>query len=110
MLRLGLFILVLIAGIQSLFAQRNNFKFYGEDEGLNNLSVHTVLQDHRGFLWVGTQNGLYRYDGVSFLAFGKAEGLPSDRVEAVGCHQQGWHRAKRPHQDPHGERRLQMRS
>ena len=83
MLRLGLFILVLIAGTQSLFAQRNNFKFYGEDEGLNNLSVHTVLQDHRGFLWVGTQNGLYRYDGVSFLAFGKAEGLPSDRVEAV---------------------------
>ena len=34
---------------QDASAQRYNFKFYGEDEGLQNLSVQTVLQDRSGF-------------------------------------------------------------
>jgi len=64
-------------------AQRYNFKFYGEDEGLQNLAVQVVLQDHAGFLWAGTQNGLYRYDGSRFTAFGKGEGLPAARIESL---------------------------
>ena len=64
-------------------AQRYNFKFYGEDEGLQNLSVQAVLQDRFGFLWAGTQNGLYRYEGNHFTAFGKADGLPGTRIEAL---------------------------
>src|SRR5579872_894329 len=64
-------------------AQRYNFKFYGEDEGLQNLAVQVVLQDRAGFLWVGTQNGLYRYDGSRFAAFGKSDGLPGARIEAL---------------------------
>src|SRR5579863_8302864 len=83
----GSWILVL-AGAASLFApllpaQRYNFKFYGEDEGLKNLAVQTVLQDRAGFLWVGTQNGLYRYDGNRFTAFTKNDGLPGTRIESV---------------------------
>lgn len=83
----GSWILVL-AGAASLFApalsaQRYNFKFYGEDEGLKNLAVQTVLQDRAGFLWVGTQNGLYRYDGNRFAAFTKNDGLPGTRIESV---------------------------
>src|SRR5260370_27717329 len=72
-----------MATIGSLHAQRYNFKFYGEDEGLQNLGVQVVLQDRAGFLWVGTQNGLYRYDGSRFSAFGKAEGLPGARIESL---------------------------
>ncbi len=45
--------------------------------------VQVILQDRAGFLWVGTQNGLYRYDGSRFVAFGKAEGLPGARIEAL---------------------------
>ena len=68
---------------QLALAQRFNFKFYGEDEGLQNLAVQVLLQDRTGFLWVGTQNGLYRYDGNHFAAFGKNEGLPGARIEAL---------------------------
>ena len=64
-------------------AQRYNFKFYGEDEGLQNLAVQVLLQDRAGFLWAGTQNGLYRYDGRAFAAFGKNEGLPGARIESL---------------------------
>src|SRR5436305_1150621 len=64
-------------------AQRYSFKFYGEDEGLQNLSVQAILQDREGFLWTGTQNGLYRYDGNRFTVFTKTDGLPGARIESL---------------------------
>jgi len=81
--RLALIVLIVLSGALDLCAQRYNFKIYGEEEGLQNLVVQVLLQDRAGFLWVGTQNGLYRYDGNRFLAFGKAEGLPGARIEAL---------------------------
>ena len=65
------------------WAQRYNFKFYGEEEGLKNLAVQAVLQDRAGFLWVGTQNGLYRYDGNRFTGFSFSDGLPGTRIESL---------------------------
>ena len=67
----------------SAWAQRYNFKFYGEEEGLKNLAVQAVLQDRAGFLWVGSQDGLYRYDGNHFTAFTSRDGLPGTRIEAL---------------------------
>ena len=76
-------ILIAVAGASCLSAQRYSFKFYGEDEGLQDLRVQAVLQDRAGFLWVGTQNGLYRYDGSRFTGFGKTEGLPGASIESL---------------------------
>jgi signal transduction histidine kinase/CheY-like chemotaxis protein len=69
--------------VTPLKAQRYNFKFYGQEEGLQNLAVQVVLQDRQGFLWVGTQNGLFRYDGSRFKAFTKDDGLPGVRIESL---------------------------
>jgi len=54
-----------------LHAKKDFFKFtnIGVDEGLTNPFVIKVLQDRQGFLWVATQNGLYRYDGYEFKVF-----------------------------------------
>lgn len=75
--------MLLLALAAPLGAQRYNFKFYGDQEGLKNLVVQVVVQDRLGFLWVGTQNGLYRYDGSRFTAFSSAEGLPGTRIESL---------------------------
>ena len=64
-------------------AQRYSFIQYDEDQGLTNLAVQCFLQDHVGFVWVGTQNGLFRYDGYRFQAFDMADGLPSSRIESI---------------------------
>jgi len=72
-----------LVGSTPLQAQRYNFKFYGQEEGLQNLAVQVVLQDRQGFLWVGTQNGLFRYDGSRFKAFTKDDGLPGVRIESL---------------------------
>ena len=69
--------------VTPLKAQRYTFKFYGQEEGLQNLAVQVVLQDRQGFLWVGTQNGLFRYDGSQFKAFTKDDGLPGTRIESL---------------------------
>lgn len=82
-LRSALFLAVASVQITTLFAQRYSFKFYGEDEGLTNLATQVLLQDHLGFVWVGTQNGLFRYDGRRFVVFDKTHGLPSSRIESL---------------------------
>ncbi len=58
-------------------AQRYSFREY--NQGLGNLNITALQQDRVGYLWVGTQNGLYRYDGSQFARYGVAEGVP-DRI------------------------------
>lgn len=53
------------------------FRSYGADSGLGNLAIRRIVQDTAGFLWVGTEDGLYRYDGERFTRFDSANGLPS---------------------------------
>jgi len=42
-----------------------------------------VVQDSAGFIWVATQDGVYRYDGTRFVRFGRDEGLPSNYVTSL---------------------------
>ncbi len=64
-------------------AQHFVFRTYGQQEGLNSLSIRCILQDRTGFLWVGTSNGLFRYDGSRFTRFDKSQGLPESRIAAL---------------------------
>jgi len=51
--------------------------------GLNG-TVTTLAQTTDGFLWVGTTDGLYRFDGISFERYGAQRGqLPSNFVSAL---------------------------
>ena len=43
------------------------------DHGLPDNNVRTLAQDSRGYLWMGTPNGLYRYDGYFFTTYKYAE-------------------------------------
>ena len=74
-------ILALLCVICPASAQRFTFRDY--TEGLGNLSINSVVQDQAGFLWIGTENGLYRYDGSTFYAYGRADGLPSTFVRSL---------------------------
>ncbi len=43
-----------------------NFKKISIKDGLSQSTVNALFQDSRGFIWVGTNNGLNRYDGIKF--------------------------------------------
>ncbi|MCK9539278.1 two-component regulator propeller domain-containing protein [Dokdonella sp.] len=45
------------------------FMQLGVEDGLPSSVAYKVVQDHEGFLWFGTQDGLARYDGTGFRIF-----------------------------------------
>ncbi len=65
-------------------AQQYSFRYYGAEDGLTNAAVKVLFQDRAGFLWAGTENGVFRYDGQRFQRYGPAEGLPHDVVLSLG--------------------------
>lgn len=42
---------------------------FGQEQGLSQASVTAVIQDQKGFIWLGTQAGLNRFDGYEFKQF-----------------------------------------
>jgi diguanylate cyclase (GGDEF)-like protein len=63
-----------------LQAQQYTFRQYGPSDGLTNLGINCLLQDRTGYLWVGTDNGLFRYDGKTFQPYGHTDGLPHEEI------------------------------
>ena len=51
--------------------QRRNirFSYLNTEHGLSQNSVLDITQDHQGYIWIGTQEGLNRYDGHEILLF-----------------------------------------
>ncbi len=61
-----LYILLACINVQ---AQSIYFKNYQTHDGLSNSTVKCITQDVQGFLWLGTRNGLNRFDGNQFKIF-----------------------------------------
>ncbi|HVB83571.1 MAG TPA: two-component regulator propeller domain-containing protein [Rhodanobacteraceae bacterium] len=63
------------------------FRRYGVADGLPSSAAYTVMQDRQGYLWIGTADGLARFDGAHFEVFRHdprdPASLPSNDVAAV---------------------------
>src|SRR5579872_364983 len=68
---------------QPAVAQYYSFKPYAQTHGLRNVAVTTLAQDRTGYIWAGTQAGLYRYDGYRFTPVGGKADLPSFDVTGL---------------------------
>ena len=58
-------------------AQFTRFENLTEEQGLGNASVSAIGQDTDGYMLIGTEAGLYRYDGALVAPYNDAVGLPS---------------------------------
>ncbi|QIP17320.1 response regulator [Spirosoma aureum] len=53
-----------------------NFQLLNTGDGLSHSTVHDLLQDRKGFLWLATADGLDRYDGQSFQVYRRSQRDP----------------------------------
>jgi ligand-binding sensor domain-containing protein len=84
-LKRSLHIIVLIFLVQTeLFPQQYFFRGYSVEQGLPQSSVYCLLQDSRGFIWMGTDGGgVTRFDGQSFETFTRTNGLSDNVVRSL---------------------------
>src|SRR5258708_29704744 len=68
-LLISVYLLYSLAG-NILYAQNDlNFEHLTTENGLSENVVYSIFQDSKGFLWIGTHDGLNRYDGYEFKKF-----------------------------------------
>ena len=70
--RAALFIFVIFYA--PLAAQTIYFNHLGIDNGLRNGNVRAFVKDYQGFMWIGTEDGLHRYDGQTVKVYRKIDG------------------------------------
>lgn len=65
---------------------RYAFTRFSSDDGLSSNAVYSIYQDKSGFIWVGSSNGLQRYDGSKFISFSnnpKGDELPATLISQI---------------------------
>ncbi|PKQ61467.1 hypothetical protein BZG01_19285 [Labilibaculum manganireducens] len=61
-------------------AQDNRFITYGVDQGLPQAYVYTISQNSEGYLWIGTGDGLARFDGINFTNYSTSDSLAGNFI------------------------------
>ena len=64
-------------------AQNYFFDNYGIKQGLSTQKVYTLFQDSKGFIWLGTENGVSRFDGKKFENFTSRDSLAPGGVKCI---------------------------
>lgn len=72
---------LLITLVKLSFSQKYTFKSFSIKEGLPQSQVYAMAQDSNHFLWVGTLNGLSRFDGKKFTNYFVEDGLFSNEIK-----------------------------
>lgn len=86
--RIGSLVLLCIMA-QSVFATMSvRAKYLSVNNGLTSNHVRSIVQDSRGYIWMGTTNGLIRYDGYTPVVIAPDEGtnrnlMPDSRILAM---------------------------
>lgn len=77
-----LLVLLLVLQVSTAFPQQYSLRRYTVLDGLPQSSVNMVLEDHNGYLWIGTHGGgLARFDGREFKVYTTRDGLLSNIVQ-----------------------------
>ena len=76
-----LIVFLMISG--RVFAQVPFLKNYELFKGREDYNVNIVYQDNRGWIWFGTDRGLFRFDGVNNVLFTTADSLANNNITAL---------------------------
>ncbi|TAK57416.1 MAG: hypothetical protein EPO24_09930, partial [Bacteroidetes bacterium] len=76
-------IVLVLFWCESGFGQVLPFRHYTTRDGLQANSVLSLAQDSRGYLWIGTSEGISIFDGATYKNYSIEDGLPGGLVRAI---------------------------
>lgn len=65
----GLLLLIFPSVHANDYLEKLSFNHITSEDGLPQNTVSSMIQDQHGFIWIGTHDGLHRYDGYEFTSF-----------------------------------------
>lgn len=85
LLRSILIICCFAVTFQMTFSQvpQPTFRHLGVNEGLPSSEAYDVVQDFKGYMWIGTDMGLVCYDGYEFKTFTTDDNLPDNTIFGI---------------------------
>ena len=81
-IKLG-FVLLLTQVFLQLNGQDHFFRQYGSSDGLGNSFIYSISQGKDGYLWIGTAEGLYRFNGFEFQHFTDKDSLAENFITTI---------------------------
>lgn len=63
----------------------SNVRFWNTIDGLQNRVINNIVKDPNGYVWLGTQTGLIRFDGRTFLRYSQIEINNKLDNEPINC-------------------------
>ena len=73
-------IVLFVVMVSTTFGQLERFKLYDVADGVCHPFIYNINQDKNGFIWIGTGEGLCRFDGHEFTSFSGVDSLSNDVV------------------------------
>jgi ligand-binding sensor domain-containing protein/serine phosphatase RsbU (regulator of sigma subunit) len=86
--------IILVSILFTLFvivvdAQSPRFESFKVLKNKNKVEVNTIFQDLKGYIWLGTNDGIVKYDGVDFKLFTVKDSLYSNQVSSISQDKEG---------------------
>ncbi|MCD0245106.1 diguanylate cyclase [Xanthomonas melonis] len=73
----------------SVGAQTYSIRDYAQADGLQGMTVNSLLEDRQGVVWVGTELGLHRFERERFIPVGRESGLDARFIRALTLDRRG---------------------
>ena len=78
------YFILLFFSTNLLVAQQNfNVRLMNVDAGLPSDVIYQITEDTDGYIWMGTDNGVVKYNGSKFVVFKNIDGLPSNDIFGI---------------------------
>ena len=67
----------MILTVYPVISQEYYVQFVGREKGMGQSAISSMIEDHEGIVWIGTQLGLLRFDGLQTIPYLPETGNPS---------------------------------
>lgn len=81
-----IFLMLFTFGNKAIAEPYFNLDYINEEQGLESGSIESIAQDEEGYIWLGTQKGIYQFDGLNskkYINDGKQGSLKSDDIYQI---------------------------